>query len=281
MNQSTQAGFTFVQNLAADLNKGDVKIPSFPDIVIRIKRALEDENCDIEKLTKVVSSDPALAARLLALANSALLQRGAKQVQDLRTAVGRLGQKMVRNTAMSVAVEQIFLGSSLGSHRERLREIFRESTRVAAYTFTLARTLTKINPDEALMAGLLHNVGKLYIIMQATNHPEFIDSDETMDQLMQNWHGQIGKAIIEGWGFSEAMADAAADHSDLERAVMGPADLTDIVTVASLLAQPAANEDEFSSVRAWSRLNLCDERQLAIIHDSESDIDAMAAALGG
>ncbi|MDH3588738.1 MAG: HDOD domain-containing protein, partial [Gammaproteobacteria bacterium] len=274
--------FAFVQDLAAHVNRGEVKVPSFPDVVIRIRRVLESGDCDTEKLARVISTEPALAARILSIANSALMQRGSKNVQDLRTAINRLGHEMVRNTAMSVAVEQIFLGSSLGDHKERLRKIFRESTYVAALSFALARKLTRLNPDEALMAGLLHNVGKLYILLRASDHEDFFGDDSELDTIMDEWHPQIGRAIIESWGFSESLAAAAGDHLDLERSPEGPPDLTDLVTVARLMAQPAANEEfEPKKVRSWTRLHLDDERHATILKDSQTEIDALASALGG
>lgn len=282
-NAVNQAGFAFVQDLAAHLNRGDIKVPSFPDIVMRIKKTLEDENCSADKIARVASTDPALAARILSIANSALMQRGGRNVQDLRTAIGRLGHEMVRNTAMCVAVEQIFLGAQLGAHKKQLKKIFRESTYVAALSYALARKLTKINPDEAMMAGLLHNVGKLFIVMRASEHEEFFEEDGVFDAVMTEWHPQIGRAIIDNWGFSQEMAAAAGDHADLERSPDGPPDLTDLVTVAWLMSQPAANDEDFDfrKVRSWTRLHLDEERHANVIKDSQEEINALASALGG
>lgn len=276
-------GFAFVQRLAKDLNAGTVKIPSFPDIVVRIKKTLDDENCNTEKLTRVVVTEPALAARLLTLSNSALMQRGDAAVYDLRTAINRLGFVMVRNAAMSVAIEQIFIGTSIGPHRSRLREIWKDAARVAAISFALSQHLKNPNPDEALMAGLLHNVGKLYILMNAAEFEDFIDTEEALDDVIECWHGQIGRAIIEGWGFSEAMATAAADHMDLDRAVYGPPDLTDVVTVAWLMTHPQDNDVDANSkpVRAYSRIGLDEEKRIRIFEESRADIEALTAALGG
>lgn len=277
-----QAGFAFVQALASDLSGGIVKDPSFPDIVIRINRALKHDNCDVEKLSRIVATEPALAARLLTLANSALLQRGGKEVGDLRSAISRLGHEMVRNVAMSVAVEQIFMGSSLCGQRDRLRAVFRDATDVAAMSFSLAKNLTSINPDEALMAGLLHNVGKLYILMQAANHEEFFDSDETLETVIEGWHGQIGRAIVESWGFSNALAEATALHTDLSSGRSGPVNMTDVITSAWLMSQSAANEEyDYESVGACGRIGLNNDKVTQIRQESREQIEAIAMALRG
>ena len=276
------AGFKFVQELAGDLNRGEIKLPSFPDVVMRIKRAIEEQNCDSEKLARIVTSEPALAARLLNVANSALMQRGGKTVKDIKTAVARLGLEMLHSTAVSVAVEQIFLGASLKEQRERLRVAWRDAAHVAAFSYTLARrTKVGINPDEALLAGLLHNVGKLYIIMNADKHQEFLQDQAVLDVVIETWHGQIGRAILEAWDFSEDMATAAADHMDLERSTTGPPDLTDIVTVAWLMTDDSEPDIERAKIRAFSRLRLDEEKCAAIKHESIDDINALAQALNG
>lgn len=275
------AGFKFVQQLATDLNTGDIKLPSFPDVVMRIKRAIEQSNCNADRLARIVSTEPALAARLLKVANSALMQRGGKAVNELKTAIARLGHEMLHSTAVSVAVEQIFIGASLKEHRERLRVVWRDAAHVAAISYAIARRCRcGINADEALMAGLLHNVGKLYIIMNAAGHPDFIDHEEVLDLVVDTWHGQVGRAIIEGWGFSDETAAAAAEHMDLERASAGNADMTDIVTMAWLLAREIEGQEiSYAGVRAQNRLQLDDEQRGTILRESVDDINALAKAL--
>ena len=275
-------GFQFVQGLAADLNRGDVKLPSFPDAVMRIKRAIEQEDCNADKLARIVASEPALAARLLKVANSALMKRGGKPVNDLKTAISRLGHEMLHTTAVSVAVEQIFLGASRNEHRQRLRAVWRDAAHVAAIAYTLARRVPIINADEALLAGLLHNVGKLYIIMNANKYEDFFTSDAMLDEVVTSWHGEVGRAILEGWDFSEDKAAAAAEHMDLERNPSGPPNLTDIVTVAWLMSDPEAEEKyDFSRVRALTRLQLDAEKRERIMTESNDDIQALARALNG
>src|SRR5678816_3868049 len=99
------AAFAFVQELARELNRGDLNLPSFPDSVVRIRKALDDPNCSPDKLARIATADQVLAGRLLKMANSALLQRGGGAVSELRTAIFKLGFAMVRNAAISVAMQ--------------------------------------------------------------------------------------------------------------------------------------------------------------------------------
>jgi len=99
--------FGFVKALAAELSRGQVDLPSVPEVVARLQRALSDENASNETVVLVVSSEPMLAAKLMNMANSAALNPSERKIADLRTAVARVGFNIVRSAALSFAVEQL------------------------------------------------------------------------------------------------------------------------------------------------------------------------------
>src|SRR5450631_3439348 len=96
--------FEFIRTLAGELSGGKVDLPSFPEIAVRVRRVLSDPNSSVDKVVRVVGSEPALSARLLRIANSASLNPSGKQITDLRTAVNRMGYNMVRSASMSFAL---------------------------------------------------------------------------------------------------------------------------------------------------------------------------------
>src|ERR1700754_606459 len=93
------AAFRFVELLAKELSTGKIDLPSFPDIAMRVRQVLGDENVKPEQVVRVVSAEPALAARLLNIANSAALNFTGKAVTDLRAAIARMGFNMVRSAS--------------------------------------------------------------------------------------------------------------------------------------------------------------------------------------
>src|SRR5690606_33765073 len=115
--------FAFIQNLAAELSAGKVELPSFPDVAIRVRKVLADENATIDQVVRVVGSEPALAARLLKMSNSAAFSRG-NPVTDLRTAINRMGFNMVRSAAMSFAMSQIRQAPALKQIEGHLKELW-------------------------------------------------------------------------------------------------------------------------------------------------------------
>jgi len=105
----------------------------------------------VEQIVRVVGSEPALAARLLRIANSsAAINRSGRDVTDLRTAIARIGHNMVRSASMSFSMSQIRKGNKLATLAPYLNDLWERSTYVAAYAYVLARTCTQVNPDEAI-----------------------------------------------------------------------------------------------------------------------------------
>jgi HD-like signal output (HDOD) protein len=276
--------FDFVRTLAAELSRGNVELPSFPEIAVRVRRVLSDPKSSVEQVVRVVGSEPALAARLLRIANSASLNRSGKTVTDLRTAVNRIGYNMVRSAAMSFSMAQIRKSNKLAGLEEHLTNLWQRSTVVAAFAFVLARTCTKVNADEAMLTGMMHGIGKLYVLTRAIDHPELFLTGRALDDIIGEWHASIGKAILENWEFSESMAQAVADQADYTRAHDGPPDLSDVVAVAILMAEHAGDirglEAALDGMTAAKRLGLDEEKTQAVMRESSAEVNALSQALG-
>src|SRR6201999_2180061 len=145
------------------------------------------------------------------------MNRSGKPVTELRTAISRIGYNMVRSAAMSFSMNQMKHDKKLESIKSQLSELWERSTYVAAYSYVLARNFSKVNPDEALLGGMMHAIGKLYILTRALDHPDLFIGEGQLAEVVDAWHASIGKAILENWGFSEAMAQAVGDQNDLAR----------------------------------------------------------------
>jgi HD-like signal output (HDOD) protein len=187
--------FDFIRSLAGELSGGKVDLPSFPEIAVRVRRILSDPKSTTEQIVRVVGSEPALAARLLRISNSASLNRSGRSVTDLRTAINRIGYNMVRSASISFAMSQIRNSNKVAGLEHHLQDLWQRSTRVAALAYVLARTCTRVNPDEALLTGMMHGIGKLYVLTRATDHPELFADTDTLDAIIREWHPSIGKAI--------------------------------------------------------------------------------------
>lgn len=280
------AKFAFVQSLAEHLSRGDLEIPSFPDVVVRIRQALADEDCSTADLVKLLGAEPALAARLLKIANSAALRPGTHAVTELNMAVTRLGQNMVRNTVMSFGLQQMSDATSLEEARPFMERTWDRSTYVAALCYVLARKFTRLNADEALLAGLMHGVGKLYIITQAEHHPDLFANTAELEEILEEWHSAIGSAILESWSFSEEISAAVSRYRETEYEHDGDADLTDVLIVSSLLADffradvEDTTEVHLQQVPASAKLAVEATDFFDIMRESDEHISSLRKALG-
>lgn len=275
----------FVRTLAGELSSGKLELPSFPDVALRVKRALEDPEASADRVVRVVGLEPVLSARLLKMANSALLSRANVPVSDVRMAITRLGFDMVRNAAVSLAVKQVMDAQVTPRLQPYLKELWHHSIRVSVIAYVVAKRLSRLNADEAMLGGLLHDIGKLYILMRAESHPELFGNEQALRQLLAEWHTGIGRAILESWGFSEGIAQAVDEHEILDRTHIGPPDLTDVLTVANVLAN--ANQLERldgldrKAVPAFDKLELTAEISKAILESSEAEMRSFIQALDG
>jgi HD-like signal output (HDOD) protein len=165
-----------------------------------------------------------------------------------------------------------------------LNDLWQQSTSVAAFAFVLAKKCTKVNPDEAMLTGMMHAIGKLYVLTRAVDHPELFASDRTLDEIIGEWHASIGKAILENWNFSEAMAQAVGEQDDFTRTVEGPADLSDVIAISILMASHVADVPglvtAMQDLGAAKRLRLDEAKILAAMHESAAEVTALSQALG-
>jgi HD-like signal output (HDOD) protein len=284
LQAQSQAAFDFVRTLAAELSGGNLDLPSFPEIAIRVRRVLSDPKSSVEQVVRVVGSEPALAARLLRISNSASLNRSGRAVTDLRTAINRIGYNMVRSASISFSMAQIRKSNKLAGLEHHLNELWQRSTVVAAFSYVLARNYTKVNPDEAMLTGMMHGIGKLYVLTRVIDHPELFASHTMLNQIISEWHTSIGKAILENWNFSESMAQAVGDQADFNRNEDGPPDLTDVVAVAIIMAAHVEDssglEAALSDLGAVRRLGLDEAKTQAVMSESAAEVTALSQALG-
>jgi HD-like signal output (HDOD) protein len=281
---ASPVAFDFVRTLAAELSAGNLDLPSFPEIAARVRRILSDPKSTLEQVVRVVGSEPALAARLLRISNSASLNRSGRAVTDLRSAINRIGYNMVRSASISFSMAQVRKSSELAGLERHLDELWQRSTLVAAFAYVLARDCTEVNPDEALLTGMMHGIGKLYVLTRVIDHPELFASEATLNEIIEDWHASIGKAILENWNLSEAMAQAVGDQSDVSRDGEGPADLTDVIVVAIIMASYSADvaglELALNGLGAAKRLELNSGKTQAVMRDSAAEVAALSEALG-
>ncbi len=206
---SKEDQFRFVSLLALELENGDIVLPSLPDVVLKIRKMLESNTADFDQVSRAVSVDPVLVSRLFVFANSAYYNRANIKIETLDAAIGRLGFEVVRNTAMSLAMKQLYAAEKHSHAARHLRAIWARGMKVSCMAFAVGRRTTAVNEETAYLCGLMHEVGKLYIVTKAEEFPEILGEEDSLQAMFEEWNGQISKSIIESWGFGDEVAESA------------------------------------------------------------------------
>jgi HD-like signal output (HDOD) protein len=228
--------FQMLEDIAQELS-GDVVFPTAFDVVSRLRKALQDPNLPLPRLAEIVELEPLISGRLIGLANSVAFRRRGMEVRSVKVAVTRLGINLVRSTAMGIAMSQLLRAKDLLPFGELAQNLWQHSLQAAAAAEVIAHRMTShIAPDEALLAGLVHDLGAFYMLYRASQYPELRARPDTVRFLITEWHESIGHALLVALGMPHTIADAMRDH-DRPRAVpRPPANLADVVFIANLIA---------------------------------------------
>ncbi|MFV2061393.1 MAG: HDOD domain-containing protein [Gammaproteobacteria bacterium] len=273
----------FLKSLLDDLENDKLVLPTLPEVALKVRETLEDDDVSMNNVSEVISSDAALSARLIQVANSPLL-RASQPIDTLLGAISRMGFTMIKNLVTSMVMEQMFQATS-DTTDSRLRAIWEHSTQVAAISHALCAEMTKLPADQAMLAGLVHDIGALPILSRAEDYPELLDDEALLDSIIQKAHTTIGAAILKKWNFSDDIIAVAAEHENLSREHEGPADYIDVVMVANLQSHfgtkhPHTSQD-WNKIPAFAKLGLEPEMNIIDMEDAEEKMDAVKAALGG
>ena len=272
--------FRFVSLLALELDNGDISLPSLPDVVIKIRRLLEDENSDFDQISRAVSMDPALVSKLFVYTNSAFYNRANIKIEDLDTAISRLGIEVVRNTAMSMAMKQLYSADKHIHAEKYLRTVWAHGMKLSCMAFAVSRTTSTTNDENAFLCGLLNEVGKLYVITKAKEFPGLLGDRESFDAVLEKWNSQISKSIIESWGFPDEIAASACPESFLNPDTDSPADYVDVVYVARHLVDHDKDDSiDLSSDPSCQKLQISDNKLAQIMADYRDKLQSMQQSL--
>lgn len=276
------AALAFLQKLAAEVSEGSIDLPCFPDVVVRISTALTDPKTTADHVVTIVGAEPRLAARILQTANSAAFNTSGKRLTDLRSAITRLGHRMVHGTAMSYAMQQMKNEASLRSIAQSMTQLWNRSITVASICRIVAGR-TKVNADAAFLTGLLHGIGDLYIMARAATQATGLGSEHSWLDLLTGWQASIGKAVLESWGFAEEMCDAVGEQEDHERRWKHEAALSDVLIASLMLADalkaPEPHAVATEGVNVFLTVAVKAEDCSAILSEAELQISLVHAAL--
>jgi len=263
------------------IDSDQLVLPTLPEVALQIREKAADPDVEVGTLTKVIQNDTALSARIVKVANSPLL-RASRPIEDLKSAVTRLGITYTSNVATSMAMQQMFQATS-DVIDQRMREAWSRSTEVAGIAHALARHFTRLKPDQATLAGIVHRIGALPILTYAEENRRLLKDPALLDTLIEELHPSIGRRILERWGFPLELVAVPEGHLDFWREVP-KVDYADVVLVANLQSYIGSDNQlahmDWSEISAFARLGVSPEINTTEMEDLSEDMEAAMAMLG-
>lgn len=244
-------------SIRAALAGNRFSLPSLPEVALRIRKAIADETASITRIAKIVSADPAIAAKLTKVANSPVY-RGSDPANTCQAAIVRLGMTTTRELVTGFALREVFSPGD-PALKKRMQESWRYSTEIGSICMLLAQMTPHLAAEQALLAGLVHDIGAPALLAHLHHHPEFAADAAAQQALIDELRGAVGGMVLRQWQFDEALVRSAEHGHDWTHAAAGPADYCDLVIIARLhalmKAGRAGDHPPLQQIPAWQKLN--------------------------
>ena len=280
----SSATFKILEDIAKDLSGNEITFPTFLDITFQVRTALKDPNLNVEQLAKLVGAEPLMSTKIIRMANSVALNPSGREIADVKSAIVRVGMEAVRTVSFAVAMEQLIKSKQMQPFEGIAQRLWVHTSHVAALCRVLAKKLARINGDEAMFAGLVHDLGVFYLMSRAANFPDFLNDKAELHALLVGWHDNIGHALLSALGSPESVLEAVQMH-ETDREITEVRNLSDVLYVANKIANRTSGwrDPELDGEVDTSMLDdIFDAETLAeIIEESEEEVQSLKAALGG
>lgn len=266
---------TLLAELLDDIENNRMVLPTLPEVALRVRDAVEEPNATAAKIADIVGTDAALSARLLQVANSPLY-RARNPIDNIQTAIARLGNALVRNLVTSLVMKQMFQATS-DVLDIRLRNLWEHAVQVAAISRVIANGIPGLQKDQAMLAGLIHDIGALPILVRAEDIPELLEDEALLDRVIAHLHTTLGGKILRTWGFPDTLVAVAEQHEDLQRDPGGGPDLVDVVIAANLQSHFGSDHPhtrlDWSTVPAFHRLGMEPDVNVVDIEENQAELE--------
>jgi HD-like signal output (HDOD) protein len=184
--------------IARDADQDGLVFPTTAELALKVQRMIDDPDCSIDRLARLVQADPLLATRVVAMANSVIYNRSGRAVADVRSAVSRLGFHSLRVLAAAVVVRQMQAMACSPAHRQLALRLWEHTAHVAALAQVIARRVTHVNPDMAFFAGIVHEIGGFYLIGRGDAYPGLLESAHgSLIAWDAGGAAEIGRAVLQ------------------------------------------------------------------------------------
>ncbi len=279
----SQAETELFQQLLNAFSQKKLDLPALPEAAFKIRQAINSPDIGTTEIVEIVQSDPVLSARLVKVANSPLYGTW-REIKTVRDAVRRLGLETTRNLSFSLSVKQLFEART-SLIKNTIHELYQASTGIAAIAFAAAEShAPHLDPDQALLSGLIHNLGMIPILKYIDRHPSMMQSTTQLGKSIENLLVPVSTLILNEWNFDPSFIEVVEQANNWQRDTEAAADYCDVVIAARVIYLQQKGEspvEELGQVPAIRKLNLLelDADGNEFIDEAQNKIDEMQRLL--
>ena len=275
---------SLAREIMRDVKEERLTLPTMPELGLAVRRKTMDPNSSALDLTRIIQVDVTIAAKVIQIANSPVYA-GYESTKTLNEAISRMGMMAVQDVVTALTIKQLFV-TKQPRLRRRMRNLWEHSTRVAAGASVLARHAGTIDPEQALLAGLVHDIGELAIIQYANQSKLSSISDSDLDAAVRHLKGPLGAILLRHWGLDDEFVIAARFADEFDKQTPNGILLLDLVQVAQLHAQAgtsmALSLQDITQIPAIAKLGLATEgpeKSISLLRESRAEIETIRLAL--
>lgn len=267
-------------------SNNELEVPALPDIAVKVRNAINKDSMSIVEVAHILEADPAITAELIKVANSAMM-RGIEPVRSIQDAVLRVGLKTTRDLVILLTIKRLFNTQS-NSIKRQMRHLYQHSVQVAALCYAFAKFGHDLEPERALLAGLLHDIGVIPIINYASKLTNIKKVEQELPHVIDKLKQVIGGMMLRQWNMEEEFIDAVENAEDWSRHTSDKVSYCDLVILSQLhenvRKQVGDNLPKITEVPIFNKVTNCSndpecsQKILQIAHDEISEVMRLLSA---
>jgi HD-like signal output (HDOD) protein len=266
-------------------HNGSLELPTMPEVAMKIAKIADDPDAGIPEIAKIIQIEPTVAGSLIKVANSPLY-RGTKPVSSIKNAIVRLGLKTTKNLATSIALRETFQVKS-SQIKQSIHDLWEHSVNISALSYVIAQHQTGLDPERALMAGLLHDIGAIPILKYIERN-SFSPNQTELEDTISKLKAMVGVLVINFWDLDPEFAAVVEESENWQKDTNQDPDYSDIVIVAHLYER-IKNQDceglpEPAQIPAFNKLDLGPQNEDGnpqILEDAEDSVAEIKQMFNG
>lgn len=265
----------------------EARLPSLPDVAMKVRRSMSNERTGIKEMARIIQADPPLSAQIIRTANSPIYRTTMPHTSVL-DAVRRMGTHATRNVVYSHSLSSLFYFRDKGL-RDISTEIWHASVQTAAIASVLASHTRNVSPDQAMLAGLIQDIGALPLLTELSeNHPKVVKNKSEVLRVITSFKVEVGYHLVKAWGFGDELLDVVKSRENWMREGGSKLDLTDVILLARWHAAVGTPQlktmprvIDMPAYKKFPVNKLSPEQSLCVLESAKEQMEEIESMLGG